>query len=148
MPAVAGHPWLRRSVEYCLQAIDGLQTPPFAIEFSYCLQLLDAVADPAADALLARLGGWLPEDGLLPVAGGAAGETLRALDVSPWPERPLRRLYRAELIEAELDRLDRAQQPDGGWSVDFDSYSAAGALEWRGYATVRAVAVLQANARS
>ena len=34
---------------------------------------------------------------------------------------------------------------DGGWRVDFASYSPAAALEWRGYATVRAVSVLQRN---
>ena len=30
-------------------------------------------------------------------------------------------------------RLAAAQQPDGGWRVDFDSYSPAAALEWRGH---------------
>jgi hypothetical protein len=37
------------------------------------------------------------------------------------------------------------EREDGRWSVDFQSYSPAAALEWRGYATVRALSVLRAN---
>ena len=46
-----------------------------------------------------------------------------------------------------IDRLERAQQSDGGWPVDFDSYSPAAALEWRGYTTVNAIATLRAHGR-
>jgi hypothetical protein len=49
---------------------------------------------------------------------------------------------------ADLDRLEQAQCSDGGWPVDFTSYSAAASLEWRGHATVRAVEVLRANGRT
>jgi hypothetical protein len=48
-------------------------------------------------------------------------------------------------VAADLERLAAMQQPDGGWTVDYDTASAIAALEWRGYATVRAVATLQAN---
>ena len=34
---------------------------------------------------------------------------------------------------------------DGGWVVDHGSFSPIAALEWRGYATVRAVEILRAN---
>ena len=34
---------------------------------------------------------------------------------------------------------------DGGWAVDFASYSPAAALDWRGYMTVRAIAILHRN---
>jgi hypothetical protein len=51
------------------------------------------------------------------------------------------------VIEAELDRLERQQKDDGGWSVDFASYSPAAALEWRGYATVQAVWTLRRAGR-
>jgi hypothetical protein len=37
------------------------------------------------------------------------------------------------------------RQDDGGWPVDFESYSPAAALEWRGYATVQAVSILHRN---
>jgi hypothetical protein len=44
---------------------------------------------------------------------------------------------------ADMDRLAGGQQADGGWEVNFTPYSSAAALEWRGYATVQAVAVLR-----
>ena len=51
------------------------------------------------------------------------------------------------MIEADLDRLEGGQQPDGGWTVDFESRSPAGKLDWRGFATVAAVDVLRRNGR-
>jgi hypothetical protein len=51
------------------------------------------------------------------------------------------------VIAADLQRLVDQQQDDGGWAVDFASYSPAAALEWRGYMTVRAIAILQRNHR-
>jgi hypothetical protein len=45
-----------------------------------------------------------------------------------------------------IERLAGEQLEDGGWTVDFQSYSPAAALEWRGYATVRALSVLRDNA--
>ena len=79
------------------------------------------------------------------MAGGAEGETLRALDFAPLPDRPARALFTGAVIDAELRRLAGEQQDDGGWRVDFASYSPAAELEWRGYATVRAVSILQRN---
>src|SRR5919109_451474 len=49
-------------------------------------------------------------------------------------------------VARDLERLAGEQADDGGWSVDFQSYSPAAALEWRGYATVRALTVLRDNA--
>jgi hypothetical protein len=48
------------------------------------------------------------------------------------------------VIDAELGRLAAGQRDDGGWTVDFASHSPQAALEWRGYATVRAVTILLA----
>ena len=146
-PAVAAHPWLSQASQYCLRAIEALDTAPHAIELSFAVQFLDAAHEtyPSADPLLDQLGKFLPPDGLVPVAGGSEGETLRALDFSPIPDRPVRRLFAPEVIEAELSRLAAQQQEDGGWRVDFRSYSPAAELEWRGYATVRAISVLQRN---
>ena len=63
------------------------------------------------------------------------------------PDGPARALLSAEVVEADLDRLASGQQEDGGWTVDFVSRSPAGKLDWRGYATVAAVDVLQRNGR-
>ena len=145
--SVREHPWLAAATRYCFRAIRELSSAPHAIALSFAVRFLDAAHDFHAEAsvLLDHLATFVPSDGLAPVAGGADGETLRALDFAPLPDRPARGLFADGVIEAELDRLAGEQQDDGGWRVDFASYSPAAALEWRGYATVRAVSILQGN---
>ena len=146
--AVAAHPWVTQATSRCLAAIDALETAPQPYELSFSLRLLDAVHDRdlAAPPLLARLGGWVPADGRLHVTGGLPDETLRPLDLAPVPGRPARTILDEAAVAADLERLAAEQGEDGGWSVDFQSYSPAAALEWRGYATVRALSVLRDNA--
>jgi hypothetical protein len=146
-PDVAAHPWLARATDYCLSAIASLGDDPFALVVLASLGFLDEVhhTRPEADALLDRLGAAIPESGRLAVRGGKEDEAVGPLDLAPFPDRPSRRLFAPELIEAELDRLAGEQRDDGGWTVDFQSYSPQAELEWRGYATVRAVAILQRN---
>lgn len=72
---------------------------------------------------------------------------MRPLDFVPYPDRPSRSLFAPEVVAAELRRLDEQQQDDGGWKVDFASYSPAAELEWRGYTTVKAVSILTAAGR-
>jgi hypothetical protein len=146
-PRVAGHPWLAAATRYCLDAIAALDTAPHAIVLSFALGFLDAVHDTHAEAgpLLKQLGEFVPADGLVPVAGGADGETMRPLDFAPLPGRPARQLFSTAVIDADLRRLAAGQQEDGGWLVDFASYSPAAALEWRGHMTVSAASLLRAN---
>jgi hypothetical protein len=149
-PDVAAHPWLARATDYCVRAIAELGDDPFALTVTASLGFLDAVHDvrPDAGALLERLGGLIPAGGRLAVRGGTADESVGPLEFAPYPDRPVRRLFGAQLVEAELERLAGGQRDDGGWTVDFQSYSPAAALEWRGYATVRAITILQRNGYS
>ena len=147
-PQVAGHRWLARATSCCLAAIDALEAAPAAYELAFAVRFLDAVhdRDDAAPGLLARLGAYVPSDGRLRVAGGLANEALRPVDLAPEPGRPARTLLDEAAVAADLDRLAVEQDEDGGWSVDFQSHSPAAALEWRGYATVRALSILRDNA--
>ncbi len=151
-PAVAEHPWLGRATAYCLEAAGALDGSTHAMELAFAVQFLDAAGrtGPASDearTLLDRLRPLIPADGRLHVAGGAEDEFMRPLDFAPFPGGPARQLFAPSVVEAELDRLVAGQQPDGGWTVDFDSYSPAAALEWRGHATVQAVVLLRAAGR-
>ncbi|TKJ22006.1 hypothetical protein [Blastococcus sp. CCUG 61487] len=149
-PAVAGHAWLARATAYCLEAAGRLGPETHAMELAFAVRFLDEVARSGtaeAATLLERLGPLIPADGLLHVAGGAEDELMRPLDFAPFPGGPARELFAPEVVAAELDRLAAGQQADGGWAVDFDSYSPAAALEWRGHATVQAVVLLRANGR-
>ena len=146
-PAVAGHPWLARATEYCLTAVRALGPDPHAMVLAFASQVLDAASPlvPEAADLVDALRPHVPADGLLHVAGGAADEFMRPLDFAPFPGGPARSLFSAAVVDAELQRLADEQQPDGGWAVDFDSYSPAATLEWRGHRTVHALLLLRAN---
>ena len=145
-PAVARHRWLSRATSRCLAAINALEAAPTAYELAFAVQLLDAVHDhDAAPGLLARLGEYIPADGRLKVVGGLPDEALAPLDLAPEPGRPARAFIDRAAIEADLERLASEQEEDGGWTVDFQSYSPAAALEWRGYATVHALSILRRN---
>jgi hypothetical protein len=145
-PAVAGHPWLKRATDYCLHALEaeGEEAAPMALAFA--LQALDAARRPEADALIDRLAARIPDEGLK-VVGGSPDEYMRPLDFTPLPGGPVRRVFDRKVLDAELDRLEGGQEGDGGWRVDFASYSPAAGLEWRGQLTVRALVLLKANGR-
>jgi hypothetical protein len=148
VPGVARHPWLARATDWCLEAIARLDTAPRAHELMFAIRFLDAAAesDHRALTLLDWIGRMLPTNGVVPVEGGAPDEALRPLDLAPRSDGPARRLFAPDIVAAELERLAERQLPDGGWSVDFESFSPAAALEWRGYATVGAIATLRSMA--
>lgn len=148
-PRVGGHPWLKRATRYCFDTIAAIDEAPFAYILSFALGLLNeaSATHPEALDLLRHLGRFVPADGAVAVAGGSEGETLHLLDYASVPDSPVRTLLDAQAVGRDLDRLENGQQADGGWTVDFASYSEAAALEWRGYATVGAVSILRANGR-
>jgi hypothetical protein len=148
-PAVAGHPWVARATEYCMREIEAMETATMAIALRFALQLLDALSGkrPAAAAELERVAAFAPESWTMPVPGGAEGESMRPLDFSPVPGRPLRALLGSDVVATDLDRLASQQEADGSWNVDWHVYSPAADLEWRGDATLRALKILGANGR-
>jgi hypothetical protein len=148
-PAVAGHPWLRQATAFCFEQIRDAPPPTHALVLKYALQFLDAAtaSNPDAESELQRLRAAIPADGRLHVAGGLENEVVSPLDFTPLPNQPVRRLFDAEIIAQELDRLAGAQQEDGGWPSEWASYSPAAVLEWRGWITVRAMTMLYHNAR-
>ena len=142
---VAEHPWLARATAYCLDAIDGIVEAPHAYELMFVLRFLDAAAErvPQAQQLMHRLARYVGRDGPTPVVGGADGEVLHLVDFTAYAGTRLRATFPSDAVAADLERLAQEQRPDGGWTVTYASYSPAAALEWRGYATVQAVALLR-----
>jgi hypothetical protein len=147
IPAVAAHPWLATATGYCVTAIRGWGSAPHAMELAFGVQFLDAAAGvrPDVPEVLDALRPYVPADGLLHVTGGAVDEYMRPLDFTPLPGGPARTLFDRGVVDAELRHLAEAQLPDGGWPVDFDSYSPAATLEWRGHRTVQALLLLRDN---
>ncbi|MGW4467906.1 hypothetical protein [Micromonospora sp. NPDC004704] len=142
---IAAHPWLTAATAYCLERIDQIDDAPHAYELMFAMRFLDAVTghDRRARALIDRLIPYLVSDGPTPVTGGAEGEVLHVLDFTPYADAPSRTSFTKDAIAADLVRLARRQEPDGGWTVDYTVHSPAAALEWRGYTTVQAIATLE-----
>lgn len=146
---IAHHSWTVAATRWCLERIEDTIEDLSAHELCFSLQLLDVLAerDERARELLHRLALRLPADGSLSVGGGLPDETLHLLDLSPLPGTALRALLDPVAVDADLDRLAAQRQSDGGWDVDFRSYSPKAALQWRGILTVQAATVLRANGR-
>lgn len=147
--AVAAHPWLNLATGYCLRTIAALDETPSAYELAFAVHFLDAAHDHFSEAhgLLQRLAKHVPADGRIHVEGGTEDEALYPVDLAPHPDRPARSLFAPETVSTDLDRLESMQRDDGGWAVDYATISPAGALEWRGVATVRAIDILRRNGR-
>ena len=127
-PAVARHPWLSQATDFCRRAVADLGPEPHALVLAFCAQLFDA----AGDAALEVLRPFIPADGVVHVAGGQPDEVMRPVDFAP-------ALVGHDVWAADLERLAGEQQADGGWPVDFASYSPIAELEWRGHMTVNAL---------
>jgi hypothetical protein len=145
--AGSGKQWLDRATEWCWKQLEGdVHADAYTVKFA--IDFLDAVPDPPrASAVLERLRPALDPDGCIAVAGGTENEQLTPLEFSPRPGSPSRTLFTERQIEADLDRVEAGQRPDGGWTVEILQWSPAQAVEWRGLATVWALGVLRANGR-
>jgi hypothetical protein len=141
------HPWLDGAAAFVWDALAELSlSDPYA--FRYTVHFLDAVDDRArAEAEVARLRERVPADGVLRVDAGTEGETLGALEVAPRPDHVGRALFPDALVDAELAKLEAAQQDDGGWDFSWAAWNPAAAFEWRGVVTLQALTTLQAYGR-
>jgi len=144
------HPWLGPAAAWCRQQAEGEGLAGYTVKFA--VMFLDAVARSGTDtgwagSAVERLRPALRPDGTIPVEGGLDDEVLRPLVVSPHPGAPSRALYTDEQITAELDRLQAAQQDDGGWDFEFLHWSPGQVVEWRGLVTLDALVVLRRHGR-
>jgi hypothetical protein len=145
--AGSGEPWLARGSAWCwakLERPDELS----AYTVKFALDFLDAVPDDSRPtAAIERLRSRIDADGSMPVEGGAENERLSPLTLSERPDGRSRALFTRDQIDADLDRLERRQQDDGGWTFDWLGWSPGQAVEWRGAVTLRALATLAAHGR-
>lgn len=145
--AGVAHPWLTRATAYCWRC---LEQPD--LRDGYVLRavmlFLGCVPDrDRAEAALGRVAQQMRARKLVALDAGAAGHVHTPLDVAPTPAAMARRLFTDAQIAAHLDALAAAQRDDGGWQVGWPAWTPAAGLEWRGWATVRALALLRAYGR-
>jgi hypothetical protein len=142
------HPWRERATEWCFSTLERDGPPTEAHTIKCVLHLLEHAPDQArvaglVDPVVAALESC--EYYRADPDGTAYG--LTPLDYATSPASPWRAWFSDELIEAHLDRLERDQQPDGGWSIAWQPPSEATTCEWRAIKTLHALQILDAYGR-
>jgi hypothetical protein len=77
----------------------------------------------------------------------APGYGLTPLNLAPVASSRWRALFTDAEISAHLDRLERRQQPGGGWPITWEPPSEAAVFEWRGIVTLQALRTLTSYGR-
>jgi hypothetical protein len=138
--------WLERATDWAWRSIETREQPG-GYWLKYACAFLDAVPDePRARAAITSLASRFDASAVAP-AGGAEGEMLRPLDLSPQPGSRSRALLDDAQIEGHLDAVESSQQDDGGWTFDWQAWSPAQTTDWRGNVTIRALRWLRDNGR-
>jgi hypothetical protein len=141
------HPWLGPATEFCWRRMEELdRTHPY--EMRSALAFLDRVPDRArAEHAFARIGPKVLEQDLVALDPAAPGEVHGPLDFAPEPSSLARQLFADDVIEAHLDALVAAQQPDGGWTFNWPAWTPIVEPAWRGWITVEMLLRLRAYGR-
>jgi hypothetical protein len=71
------------------------------------------------------------------------GDTHTPLHFVPSPSHAWRDVFEDHVVERFVDALENAQQPDGGWPIDWEAPGPAAFSEWRGRVTLEAMLVLR-----
>jgi hypothetical protein len=141
------HPWLDRATDLMWARL-GAVGEPGAYEMFGVLAFLQHVPDrDRAREVFSRVGPLLLECKLVELDPEAPGEVHGPLDFAPEPSSMARELFDAAVIDTHLAHLAARQGDDGGWMFNWQAWSAAAELDWRGAITVDALRTLRANGR-
>jgi len=140
------HPWLEPATEFCWSQIATLE-PKEMHEMGVVLSFLYHVSDRnrAEDALNRLVKPFIESDLIADV--NETGYVRKPLDWANTPDHPLRKYFKPEDIEANLDIVVADQQEDGGWNITWPATSPTCELEWRGWLTLEKLLTLKANGR-
>jgi hypothetical protein len=141
------HPWLSQATELLWSRIDALaDVGPYDMRALFWF--LDNVPDrDRARAAMEKIGPMVFDGGMVALDPETPGEVHYPLDFAPLPGSLARTLFDQQVIDAGLDHLAMAQQPEGNWTFNWMAWSPAAAREWHGIRTVEALHILRANGR-
>lgn len=142
------HPWRAEATRFCWHAVETGDLPDDAHALAETLAFLAYVPD--RERAERYVSGVLERMAVTPMfhAVPKDGEYgLSPLHLAPTADAPWRHLFDDGQIEAHLDHLAAAQQPDGGWPITWTPPSQASHLEWRGIVTLHAVHTLTSYGR-
>lgn len=140
------HPWLEQAELFCWRNIPSLEASFHNL--MPAIHFLQYASDQArAAAMLAKIKADILHEDLVAFQRNEGGYVKFPLDWAPSPEHALRNLFTNDEIEADLDALEAKQQPDGGWSINWEPISPAVELEYRGIVTLHNLLTLKAYKR-
>jgi hypothetical protein len=141
------HPWVDQAAAFCWRELTR-ELPGDAHSISEVLIFLEYVPDrDRAEAMIPAVGEQLSHAALFRRDPADESYGLSPLHFAPTPSRRWRGLFSDEEIKGHLERLQRDQQPDGGWPLSWEPPSEASMLEWRGHLTLQALQTLVAYGR-
>ena len=141
------HLFVDGATEWCLAHLDS-ETPTGAHEIRSGLTLLAEVPEDArTSSLVERLVAALPSADWYRSDPESPEYGVTPLEIAPTPGSRWRSLFDGGIVEAHLDRLERDQRPDGGWTVTWQPAEGASMLDCRSAVTIEALITLEANGR-
>jgi hypothetical protein len=141
------HPWRERATAYCFAELERA-VPHEAHAIRCVFHLLEWAPDrERASALAVRVAEALPTADWFRADPDDRAYGVAPPSFAPTPKSPWRSRFDDATFEAHLDRLERDQQPDGGWPISWNAPGSAAELEWRGIETLRAIRILEAYGR-
>lgn len=143
------HPWRERATEWCFVTLERDPPPTEAHTIKRVLHLFEHAPGQARVArLLDPIVAALEASEFYRADPQASHYGLTPLDFAPSPTSPWNRWFDDDLLDAHLNRLERDQQPDGGWPVAWQPPSEGTTCEWRAIMTLKALQVLAAYGRA
>jgi hypothetical protein len=142
------HPWVDEAATWCWDQLETRELPADAHALKEVLVFLEQAQErDRADAVADMVRDQLETAAMFRLDPDKPGYGLSPLSVAPAADSRWRALFSDDVVEAHLDRLQRDQQPDGGWPISWDPPSDAARLEWRGIVTLDALRTLVSYGR-
>jgi len=142
------HPWREAGAAYCWSKLETGELPSDAHALSETMIFLEHVPDrERADKIAATLEANFAGIAMFKLDPDAEGYGLTPLAIAPRADSRWRSLFTDAQIDAHLDRLMKAQQDDGGWTISWEPPSTAAVSEWRGVVTLSALRTLTSYGR-
>jgi hypothetical protein len=142
------HAWVDQAAGWCLGQLAAAELPADAHALREVLVFLEHAPErDRADAIAGKVRDQLATASWFRLDPDDSGYGLSPLSIAPAADSRWRVLFSEEVLSAHLDRLQRDQQPDGGWPITWEPPSEAARLEWRGVVTLDALRTLVSYGR-
>lgn len=142
------HPWRDAATAWCWAILDRDGLPGDGHALLNVTTFLAHVDDrDRADRIAQGLPEHLFRVAYLRLDPGDPAYGMTPLHYAPTPTSPWAPLFGDDLLAGHLDRMERDQADDGGWTLTWEPPGTAATLAYRGVETLRALQVLRAYGR-